>query len=409
MVELMCPAGSFEALRAAIKAGADSVYFGVGNLHMRSAAAKFSRDDLKDIVEICRKARVKAYLTLNAVMYDEDLEQMKQLCDLAKANKVDAIIASDLAVIQYAASIGLAVHMSTQTNISNIEAVKFYSEFADVIVLARELSLEQIRNICDKIKQENIRGPNGELVKIEVFVHGALCVSISGKCHMSLALQGSSANRGACIQNCRRKYRVIDDETGKELAIHNQYVMSPKDLCTIGMIDKLIEAGVSVFKIEGRARGEEYVYIVTKAYKEAIEAVEKKSFTKDKVEAWLKRLKHVFNRGFWMDGYYLGKKLGEWSNAYGSKATKQKFEIGKILNYFQKAKVAHIKVLANGFKPGDELMISGKKTGVVFTKVQKILDGDKELAEAVKGNYVTIKVLERVRENDKVFLIRDRA
>ncbi|MBU4351708.1 MAG: U32 family peptidase [Nanoarchaeota archaeon] len=408
MVELMCPAGSFEALRAAIKAGADSVYFGVGNLHMRSVAAKFKVDDLKEIVDICNEANVKSYLTLNAVMYDEDLGAMKKLCDLAKENEVTAIIASDLAVIQYANSIGLEVHMSTQTNISNIEAVKFYSKFAEVIVLARELSLEQIKNICDKIKEDNIKGPKGELVKIEVFVHGALCVSISGKCYMSLATYGKSANRGACIQNCRRKYRVTDDETGKELIVDNQYVMSPKDLCTIQIIDKLIEAGINVFKIEGRARGEEYVYLVTKVYKEAIEAAENKTYTKDKIENWIKELRSVFNRGFWMDGYYLGNKLGEWSNVYGSKATKEKVEVGKVLNYFEKVKAAHVKILANEINVNDELMISGKKTGIVFTKVEKILKNDKELAKATKGEDVTIEVLEKVRENDKVFLIKDR-
>jgi len=408
MVELMCPAGSFKALRAAIKAGANSVYFGVGNLHMRSVAAKFTVDNLKEIVQICKQANVKSYLTLNAVMYDEDLEEMKKLCDLAKQNEITAIIASDLAVIQYANSINLEVHMSTQTNISNIEAVKFYSKFADVIVLARELSLEQIKKICDKIKKENIKGPKDELIKIEVFVHGALCVSISGKCYMSLATYDKSANRGACIQNCRRKYRVTDDETGKELVVDNQYVMSPKDLCTIQIVDKLIEAGINVFKIEGRARGEEYIFLVTKVYKEAIEAAENKTFTKDKVKDWIKELKKVFNRGFWMDGYYLGDKLGEWSNAYGSKATKEKIEVGKVLNYFEKVKAAHIKILANELNIDDELMISGNKTGVVFTKVKKIMKNNQEVSKASKGNDITIEVLEKIRENDTVFLIKDR-
>lgn len=408
MVELMCPAGSFESLRAAIKAGADSVYFGVGNLHMRSAAAKFTTNDLTEISKICQKQKVKSYLTLNSVMYDQDLDQMKELCNLAKENKLTAVIASDMAVIQYARSIGLEVHMSTQTNISNIEAVKFYSQFADVIILARELSLEQIKTIVDQIKEQNITGPNKKLIQIEVFAHGALCVSISGKCYMSLATDNSSANRGACFQNCRRQYKVTDIETGTELNIDNQYIMSPKDLCTIEILDKIIGAGVSVLKIEGRARSPEYVYTVTKIYKEAINSALNNTYTKEKIKKWTNELKTVFNRGFWMGGYYLGNKLGEWSGGYGSQATQEKIQLGKVLNYFPQAKVAHIKILANEVKVGDQLSITGKTTGVVLTKVKKILKENKEVEKAVKDDDITIELSEKVRENDEVFLIRKR-
>ncbi|MFQ5475224.1 MAG: peptidase U32 family protein, partial [Candidatus Nanoarchaeia archaeon] len=329
---------------AAIKSGAGSVYFGVGSLNMRSRSAKFSIEDLEKVAKICEENDVKSYLALNTVMYDEDLDEVKKICDLAKEKGISAVIASDTSVIQYANSVGLEVHMSTQTNISNTEAVKFYSKFADVIVLARELSLDQIKTVCEKIRKDEIKGPSGNLVEIEVFIHGALCVSISGKCYMSLATYEHSANRGACLQNCRRKYRVTDDETGQELIVDNKYIMSPKDLCTIGMIDKLIDAGVKIFKIEGRARGPEYVSTVTRVYKEAIEAVKSSTYTKTKIEKWREELKTVFNRGFWENGYYLGKKTGEWSGAYGSKATTEKIQVGKVIHFFGKNNVAEIAV-----------------------------------------------------------------
>ncbi|MBS3115009.1 U32 family peptidase, partial [Candidatus Woesearchaeota archaeon] len=320
-IELMSPVGSYESLAAAIQAKADSIYFGVGELNMRSRAAyNFTVKDLKKIADICKKNNIKSYLTLNVVVYDNEFKAIKKLCDAAKKAKISAVIASDLAVIQYANKIKLPVHISTQANVSNIEAVRFYSRYADVIVLARELTLEQIRNIAKEIKKQNMRGPNKQLVKIELFIHGAMCVSISGKCQMSLALYNEPANRGKCLQACRRAYRVIDEETGDELVIDNKYVMSPKDLCTIGFIDKLIEAGVSVFKIEGRGRSPEYVYTVTKVYKEAVESYFNGSYTKTKIKHWTSELEKVFNRGFWQGGYYLGKKLGEWSGTYGSKA-----------------------------------------------------------------------------------------
>src|SRR3989338_5866440 len=315
--EVMAPAGSYESLIAAIKAKADSIYFGVSKLNMRARSGSFGFKDIEKVAAICMENNVKAYLALNTIMYDDDLELMRKICGKAKESKIDAIIASDIAAMEYARSIGLEVHASTQLNISNIEAVRFFSKYADVMVLARELSLRQIDDICGHIKKEKIKGPNGNLLKIELFCHGALCVSIAGKCYMSLAAYNMPANRGECLQNCRRAYRVIDEETGNELILENKYVMSPKDLCTIGFLDKIADAGVSILKIEGRARSAEYVYTVTKAYKEALESIKAGSYTKDKIKQWTKNLESVYNRGFWHGGYYLGKKLGEWSNAYG--------------------------------------------------------------------------------------------
>ncbi len=406
MVELMCPAGDMKSLQAAIKAGADSVYFGVGDLNMRARAAKFSNEDLKKIVKICKSNDVKSYLTLNTVMYDEEIEDMKKICDRVKKLGVSAIIASDISVIKYANSIDLEVHMSTQANISNYEAVKFYSKFADVIVLARELSLNQIKNITDKIKENNLCGPNGNLIQIEVFVHGALCVAISGKCYMSLAQYNESANRGKCLQSCRRKYKVYDDETGKELKIENNYVMSPSDLCTIGMIDKLIESGVNVFKIEGRARGPNYVHTVVSTYKKAINSYFNKNYSKSKIKKWKKDLRSVFNRGFWENGYYQGKKLGEWSGEYGSKATTKKVQLGKVLNYFKKPKIAYIEIYSNEVSIGDKLFVTGNKTGSVYQKVESIYNNDeKPIKKANKGTKVTIPINETVRKNDEVYKI----
>ena len=406
-IELMSPVGSYESLAAAIQAKADSIYFGVGELNMRSRAAyNFTVKDLKKIADICKKNNIKSYLTLNVVVYDNEFKAIKKLCDAAKKAKISAVIASDLAVIQYANKIKLPVHISTQANVSNIEAVRFYSRYADVIVLARELTLEQIRNIAKEIKKQNMRGPNKQLVKIELFIHGAMCVSISGKCQMSLALYNEPANRGKCLQACRRAYRVIDEETGDELVIDNKYVMSPKDLCTIGFIDKLIEAGVSVFKIEGRGRSPEYVYTVTKVYKEAVESYFNGSYTKTKIKHWTAELEKVFNRGFWQGGYYLGKKLGEWSGTYGSKAAKEKVYIGLIENYFPKPNAAQIKIESGKLNINDDILITGPTTGVLQFKLESLFVKEKHSKTGKKGEDVTIRVPNKVRKNDKLYIVK---
>src|SRR3989338_6808719 len=404
-VEIMAPAGNFESLAAAIKAGADSVYFGVEQLNMRARAANFTLTDLPKIVKTCQKANVKTYLTLNTIMYDHDMNLMKKICDAAKKAKLTAVIASDIAAINYATEIGLEVHMSTQVNISNIEAIKFYSKFAEVIVLARELTLQQIKSICSEIKKQNIEGPKGELIKIEIFAHGALCVAVSGKCYMSLATYNASANRGACLQNCRRSYRVIDEETGDELRIENKQVMSPSDLCTIGFIDKLLDAGVSVLKLEGRGRSADYVYTVVKCYKQAAEAYLNGDYTKEKIDAWTKELESVYNRGFWQGGYYLGKKLGEWSGAYGNKATKEKVFVGIAKHYFPKTKIGEFLIQSEKINVGDEIIITGNTTGVVQAKVESMFVNDKQLTSAKQGDTITIKIPERVRENDKLYVV----
>ncbi|MEM3112975.1 MAG: peptidase U32 family protein [Candidatus Pacearchaeota archaeon] len=411
-IEIMSPAGNFECLAAAIKAGANSVYFGVEQLNMRARAANnFSLDDLPEIVKICNEKNVKTYLTLNTIMYDHDIVLMKKICDSAKKAGVSAVIASDISAIGYANSIGLEVHISTQTNVSNIEAVKFYSKFADVIVLARELTISQIKKICDEINKENITGPKGELVRIELFAHGAMCVAISGKCYMSLGTYNASANRGACLQNCRRSYRVIDNETGDELVIDNEYVMSPSDLCTIGFIDKLIDAGVKVFKIEGRGRSADYVYITTKCYREAANSYLEGSYTEQKISEWIKQLESVYNRGFWHGGYYLGKQLGEWSGVYGSKATKEKIFVGIAKHYFPKTQIGEFHIQSEKIKVGDEILITGNTTGVIQGKVEEMFVNDKKAeinGEAKAGDVITFKVYERVRENDKLYVVKDK-
>ena len=408
-IEIMAPAGSYESLMAAIKAGAGSIYFGVGKLNMRSKSANFEKEDLLKVVQICKDNNVKSYLTLNTIMYDEDLEDSQNTCREAKKAGITAIIASDISVIEYARSIDLEVHMSTQANVSNIESVKFYSKYADVIVLARELSLKQVKDICQKIKDENIKGPSGKLVQIEVFVHGAMCIAVSGKCYMSLAQYNSSANRGKCLQTCRREYKVTDVETGDELIIDNKYVMSPKDMCTIKMLDKLVDAGVSIFKIEGRARGPEYVFTVVKQYKEAVDMIEKGEYDKDYSEKAEEKLKEVFNRGFWENGYYLGKKLGEWSGVYGSKATTKKVQVGKIVNFFKKTMIAEVIIESHGINKGDKIAITGPTTGIVYEDLDVILDDKDKIVDAVvKGQTATIKVNEIVRKNDKLFIIEDR-
>ncbi len=408
-IDIMAPVGSYESLAAAIKAGASSVYFGVQQLNMRARASNnFTLDDLKKIVEISKKNGVRTYLTVNTVLYDHDLNLMRKVIDTAKESGISAIIASDISAIQYANSIGMEVHISTQLNVSNIEAVKFYSKFADVIVLARELTMNQIKDITESIKKENIKGPSGNLIKIELFVHGALCVAISGKCYMSLATENASANRGACLQNCRKAYRVIDEETGEELKIENKYIMSPKDLCTIGFIDKIIDAGVSVFKIEGRGRSPDYVYETVKAYKEAVEAYKNKEYTEEKIKEWISRLERVFNRGFWHGGYYLGKKLGEWSGVYGSKSSHEKIFVGVGEHYFPKTKIAQFYIQAEEIKVGDEVIIIGKTTGIIKDVVKSIYVDEKPSKSAKKGDRITIPISERVRKGDKLYIIKPR-
>ena len=407
-VEIMAPAGSYEALHAAINAGANSVYFGIEQLNMRARAANnFTTEDLKKIVKICKKNNVKTYLTLNTIMYDHDMTLMKNICDTAKEVGVTAAICSDVAAMAYAKQIGLEVHISTQANVSNFETVKFYSSFADVVVLARELTIQQIKSITEKIEKEQIKGPSGKLLEIELFVHGALCVAVSGKCYMSLATYNSSANRGACLQNCRRTYKVIDEETGAELVIDNKYIMSPKDLCTIGFIDKILDSGVKVLKIEGRGRAPEYVHTVVKCYREAVDSYQNATYTEDKIESWKDELATVFNRGFWHGGYYLGKQLGEWGGEYGSQATTEKSYLGRAVNYFKKAKVGEFHLETGEISVNDNILITGPTTGVVESKVESIFVNEIKVDNAQKGDSVTIPILQQVRENDKLFIIKN--
>ncbi len=409
-VEIMAPAGSYESLMAAINSGATSIYFGVGNLNMRSKSANFELTDLVKVAEICKDNNVRSYLTLNTIMYDEDLDGVRSICDQAAETSLSAVIASDISVIEYARSIGLEVHISTQANISNILAVNFYSKYADVVVLARELSLEQVQNICSEIKNRNICGPSGNLVKVEVFIHGAMCVAISGKCYMSLAQYNSSANRGRCLQTCRRRYKVIDEETGDELIIDNKFVMSPKDMCTIKILDKIINAGVTILKIEGRARGPEYVDTVVRQYRAALEQISSGEYTEENKEQSEKKLKKVFNRGFWENGYYLGKKLGEWSGIYGSQATTKKILVGKVVNFFKKKMVVQIGVESGEIKVGDEIAFIGPTTGIVYSTIEQIRDDNGNVAESIsKGTTGTVLLKEIVRRSDKVFLIQLRA
>lgn len=406
-INLLAPAGDFSCLMAAIQSKADSIYFGIDNLNMRAnSTGNFKIDDLSEISCICKKNKIKAYLTLNTVIYDDDDAKMKSILQAAKNAGIDGIIASDFAVIQSAREIGLKVHISTQANVSNFEAVKFFSKYADVIVLARELTLEKIKSICQKIKDENILGPGGELVQIELFIHGALCVGISGKCYMSLAQYNMSANRGECLQACRRKYRVIEEETGKELIIDNKFVMSPKDLCTISFLDQIIDSGCLVLKIEGRARPAEYVKNVVSCYREALEAIKSKSYTKDKIDKWIEKLSSVFNRGFWHGGYYLGSDLEMWSGCYGSKALKKKTYVGKATNYFSKIKVAEFQIQARDLKVGDEILIIGSKTGIISSKITS-LTTDVETSLAKIGQKAAFPISEKVRKNDQLYIIED--
>ena len=403
--EIMAPVGSREALAAALKAGADSIYFGIEALNMRAhSATHFTIDDLHDIAARCNEQGVKSYLTVNTIIYDNDIELMHRICDAAHEAGISAVIASDVAVMTYCNKIGQEVHLSTQLNISNTEALKFYAQFADVVVLARELNLDQVSEIYRAIEEEHIVGPMGEPVRIEMFCHGALCMAVSGKCYLSLDNLGRSANRGECMQVCRRSYTVRDRETGVELDVDNKYIMSPKDLKTIGFIDRMMKAGVRVFKIEGRARSAEYVYTVVQCYKEAIAAVEKGTFTPEKVEKWNKRLATVFNRGFW-DGYYLGQKMGEWSEVYGSSATEKKQYVGKGMKYFAKLGVGEFYIEAGEFEPGDKLLITGPTTGALYVEATDIHGDNGPVDKAMKGMRVSIPVPEKVRPSDRLYKI----
>ncbi|MEN7972458.1 MAG: peptidase U32 family protein [Verrucomicrobiota bacterium] len=405
--ELMAPAGSYGALSAAIRGGADSVYFGVDKLNMRSrAASPFSLGDLRRIVRICRWCGVKSYLALNVIVYDEELATMREICDAAKTANIDAVIASDISAIEYARSIGLEVHISVQANISNISAVKFYAQYADVMVLARELTLDQITAIGNAIREEDIRGPKGELVQIELFAHGALCVAISGKCYMSLGQYNQSANRGACFQNCRRAYRITDVETGDELEVQNRYIMSPKDLCTLPHLDKLAEAGVAVYKLEGRARTAQYVDIVTRAYRAGLDAVEAGTFRPEDFDPLEAGLADVFNRGFWDGGYYCGEKMGEWAASGHSQAEYKRIQLGVVTNYFSKIGVCEFTLWQKELLPGCELLVEGPTTGAVQTVAESIRVDGQPADRAVKGDKVTFAVPEKVRRQDKVFLLQ---
>lgn len=401
--EIMSPVGSYDSLAAAIQGGADSIYFGIEGLNMRAKSSNnFTIDDLKNIANICHENNMKSYLTVNTIIYDNDISLMHQIVNAAKEANISAIIASDVSVMMYARSIGVEVHLSTQLNITNTDALKFYAQFADVVVLARELDLQQVASIHNDIVEQHIIGPNGELIRIEMFSHGALCMAVSGKCYLSLHEKDLSANRGACNQICRRGYIVKDKETNIELEIDNEYIMSPKDLKTIHFMNKMMDAGVRVFKIEGRARGPEYVRTVTECYKEAVKAYCEGTFSEEKIAAWDERLKTVFNRGFW-DGYYLGQRLGEWSSNYGSGATKRKVYIGKGIKYFSNLGVGEFLMETQSLRVGDEILITGPTTGAVTQIVDEIRVDLKSVEETVKGEKFSIKLSDKIRPSDKLF------
>ena len=401
--EIMAPVGSREALSAALRAGTDSIYFGIEHLNMRAHSARtFTIDDLKDIASECRHCGVKSYLTVNTIIYGEDLAMMRQILDAALEARISAVIASDVAVMQYCRQIGLEVHLSTQLNISNIEALRFYAQFADVVVLARELNMDQVAEIYRQIVEQNICGPSGELIRIEMFCHGALCMAISGKCYLSLQNMGRSANRGECMQLCRRGYIVRDRETGTELDIDNKYIMSPRDLKTIRFIDRMMKSGVRVFKIEGRARGAEYVSTVVRCYSEAIQAVLDNDFTPERMDDWDERLSRVFNRGFW-DGYYQGQMLGEWNDQPGSLATEKKVYVGKGMKYFNRLKVAEFKIEAAPLSVGDKILITGPTTGALETVVKEIRFDLNPVETALQGQRISIPLESKIRSSDKLY------
>ena len=405
--EIMAPVGSYESLYAAINAGANSIYFGVEGLNMRArSSVNFTLDDLKNIANICDEHGVKSYLTVNTIIYDEEMEKMQAVIDAVANSGISAIIASDIAAISYARKVGVEVHISTQCNISNIAAVEFYSQYADVVVLARELSMDKVKYIHDEIIKRDIRGPKGELVRIEMFCHGALCMAVSGKCYLSLHEMNYSANRGACTQICRRSYTVKDNETGDELNVDNKYIMSPKDLKTIHFLNKMIDAGVRVFKIEGRARGPEYVATAVQCYSEAIDAICDGTYSEEKIADWDNRLNKIFNRGFW-NGYYLGQRLGEWSSKYGSSATRKKVYVAKGVRYFSNIGVAEFYMESGELKVGDEIVITGPTTGAIIMKLDEIRVALKPVQKTVKGESFSIKVPEKIRPSDRLYLWED--
>lgn len=401
--EIMAPVGCYESLQAAIQSGANSIYFGIEGLNMRArSSVNFTIDDLHNIAQICNENGLKSYLTVNTIIYDNDMELMRKIVDAARDAGISAIIASDVAAMTYARSVGVEVHLSTQLNISNVEALRFYAQFADVVVLARELNMDQVAHIYRAIQEENIVGPAGKPIRIEMFCHGALCMAVSGKCYLSLHQMNHSANRGGCMQICRRSYDVTDRETGEELTVENQYIMSPKDLKTIHFLNKLIESGVRVFKIEGRARGPEYVSRVVSCYSEAIDAYLNNTFTDERIDEWNNRLATVFNRGFW-NGYYLGQRLGEWSKNYGSSATKRKEYIGKGIKYFSNLGVAEFLLESGELSVGDEILITGPTTGAIFVTIEEIRVALKPVEKAVKGQHFSIKIEQKIRPSDKLY------
>lgn len=405
-MEIMSPVGSYESLMAAIQGGADSVYFGVGQLNMRSRSANnFGLDDLVRIADIAKEHGLRTYLTVNTVVYNHELDEMRQIVSTAKQAGISAVIASDMAVISYANSIGMEVHISTQCNISNVEAVRYYAQFADVMVTARELPLRQVAEITQFVRDNDIRGPKGELVEIEIFGHGALCMSVSGKCYLSLDNYNYSANRGACLQLCRRQYLVKDVESDVELVVDGQYIMSPKDLCTITFLDKVVKAGVKVLKIEGRGRSADYVKVVTQCYKEALKAIEEDTYTQERIKGWVERLSTVFNRGFW-DGYYLGRKMGEWTERYGSQATETKVYLGKVSNYFNRIGVAEVRLeTANTIAVGDRYMVLGQTTGVYTDTLKEIRLSAGPVAEARQGDAYSFATTVPLHRGDKVYKV----
>jgi len=404
-IELMAPAGNFESLQAALDNGADSVYFGVEQLNMRARASiNFTLDDLEEISKRCKAKNVRTYLTLNTIIYDHDLSIVKTLIKKAKAADITAVIAMDQAVIATAREVGMEIHISTQINITNIETVKFYAMFADTMVLSRELSLRQVKKITEQIEKDQIKGPSGNLVEIEIFGHGALCMAVSGKCYMSLHSHNSSANRGACKQNCRKKYTVIDQETGFEMELDNEYIMSPKDLCTIDFLDQVADAGIKVLKIEGRGRAPEYVANVIKCYREAIDSIANGTYNKEEVVSWMLALEKVYNRGFW-NGYYLGQKLGEWSNGSGSHATQKKVYLGKGVHFFPKVKIGEFKIEAYDISIGDTILITGPTTGAKELEVKEMLVNDEKQNKGSKGDSVTIPLDFKIRPSDKLYKI----
>jgi len=406
-IEIMAPVGSYESLQAAIQGGADAVYFGIDQLNMRAGSTNnFTMNDLPEIVSICSKNGLKTYLTVNIVVYDRELKQMQELIESAVKCGITAIIASDMAAISYCRKAGAEVHLSTQVNVTNIEAVEFYAQFADVIVLARELNLDQVRVIYDSIRAKNITGPSGSLIKLEMFIHGALCMAVSGKCYLSLHESNTSANRGTCHQTCRKSYIVKEKESGNELEIDNEYIMSPKDLCTIGFLNKIIDSGVRVMKIEGRARPAEYVRTVTECYNEAISAIIEGSYSEENINKWRERLSAVFNRGFW-NGYYLGQRLGEWSSRYGSSATRTKVYLGKVTNFFTKLNVGEIKLENGDLKIGDSILITGPTTGALEYTIEEIRVDLRQVDVAKKGELCSIPSPEYLRRSDKVYLLID--